>query len=95
MVCEEQYTKSGAYWAWKGGGDQLWENYWDNSNRTEAFDNKPSKEGGDMQKAQEMFDMSVEAVGLKASELGPGSFRPGISGGPSLPNPFKAFAGAK
>lgn len=95
VVCEEQYTKSGAYWAWKGGGDQLWENYWDNSNRTEAFDNKPSKEGGDMQKAQEMFDMSVDAVGLKASELGPGSFRPGSSGGPSLPNPFKAIAGAK
>ena len=21
--CEPQYTKSGAYWAWKGGGDQL------------------------------------------------------------------------
>ena len=25
---------SGAYWAWKGGGDQLWENYWNNSDRT-------------------------------------------------------------
>ena len=47
-----------------------------------------------MTKAQEMFDMSVQAVGLKAGELGPGSFRAG-AGGPSLPNPFKALAGAK
>jgi hypothetical protein len=36
----------GAYWAWKGGGDQLWENYWNNSDRTMAFDNKTSKEAG-------------------------------------------------
>ena len=45
-------------------------------------------------KAKEMFDMSVQAVCLKAGELGPGSYR-ACSGGPSLPNPFKALAGAK
>ena len=45
VVCEPQYTESGAYWAWKGGGDQLWDNYWDNDNRNEAFNNKTSKEG--------------------------------------------------
>eukprot|EP00982_Pelagococcus_subviridis_P015674 31418-Pelagococcus_subviridis.AAC.7 len=68
---EPQYTKSGAYWAWKGGGDQLMDNYWDNSNRTEAFDNTPSKEAGDMQKAAKCFDLSVEVVGLKENEVGP------------------------
>jgi len=34
VVCEPSYNNSGAYWAWKGGGDQLWENYWNNSDRT-------------------------------------------------------------
>ena len=71
VVCEPQYTESGAYWAWKGGGDQLWDNYWDNDNRNEAFNNKTSKEGGDMLKAKEMFDMSARVVGLKESEMGP------------------------
>mmetsp|Transcript_1841 Transcript_1841/g.4140 ORF Transcript_1841/g.4140 Transcript_1841/m.4140 type:complete len:101 (+) Transcript_1841:44-346(+) len=65
VVCEPQYDTSGAYWAWKGGGDQLWDNYWDNSNRTEAFDNQTSKEGGDMLKAKLCYDVSAEAVGLK------------------------------
>ena len=70
-MSEPQYTESGAYWAWKGGGDQLWDNYWDNDNREEAFNNKTSKEGGDMLKAKEMFDMSAKVVGLKPSEIGP------------------------
>ena len=67
VVCDPEYTESGAYWAWKGGGDQLWDNYWDNSNREKAFNNKTSKEGGDMLKAKEMFDMSQKVVGLKDS----------------------------
>ena len=71
VVCDPQYTTSGAYWAWKGGGDQLWDNYWDNSNPESAFHNKPSKEGGDMLKAKKMFDISAEVVGLKPSEMGP------------------------
>ena len=71
VVCDPQYTESGAYWAWKGGGDQLWDNYWDNSNRESAFNNKTSKEGGDMLKAKEMFDISAEVVGLKPSDMGP------------------------
>jgi protochlorophyllide reductase len=85
-VCNPAYTESGAYWAWKGGGDQLWDNYWDNDNREEAFNNKTSKEGGDMLKAKEMFDMSVTAVKLKPNEIGPkaGTKIPSLS----IPNLF-------
>ena len=90
VVSDERYTESGAYWAWKGGGDQLWDNYWDNSNREIAFNNKTSKEGGDMLKAKVMFDASVEAVGLKDFELGP---KPGGKG-MSMPNPLGKLMGA-
>ena len=99
VVCDPEYTESGAYWAWKGGGDQLWDNYWDNSNREKAFNNKTSKEGGDMLKAKEMFDMSQKVVGLKDSELC--TVKKGQKGGgmslPSMPNMPKmpAFGGAK
>ena len=98
VVCDPEYTESGAYWAWKGGGDQLWDNYWDNSNREKAFNNKTSKEGGDMLKAKEMFDMSQKVVGLKDSELC--TVKKGQKGGgmgmslPSMPN-MPAFGGAK
>ena len=95
VVSEPQYTESGAYWAWKGGGDQLWDNYWDNDNREEAFNNKTSKEGGDMLKAKEMFDMSAEVVGLKPSEIGPqggaGIKMPSMPSMPKMP----AMGGAK
>ena len=91
LVCDPEYTESGAYWAWKGGGDQLWDNYWDNDNREKAFNNKTSKEGGDMLKAKEMFDMSAKAVGLKDFEIGP---KP-LSKMPSMPNPLGKLMGAK
>jgi len=51
--------------SWKGGGDQLMDNYWDSGNREIAFNNKPSKEGRDMEKAQAVFDYSSALVGYK------------------------------
>ena len=55
--------------AWKGGGDQLWDNYNNNDDetRTIAFNNKPSKEGRDMDKAIEMFEISSKIVGYTSS----------------------------
>lgn len=91
VVSDPDYTESGAYWAWKGGGDQLWDNYWDNDNREKAFNNKTSKEGGDMLKAKEMFDSSAKAVGLKDYEIGP---KP-VSRLPNIPNPLGRLMGAK
>ena len=52
----------------EGGGDQLWDNYWDNDNRNEAFNNKTSKEGGDMLKAKEMFDMSARVAASRSRD---------------------------
>ena len=71
IVYDPRYNEQGAYWAWKGGGDQLWDNYNNNddSTRTIAFNNKPSREGRDMAKAQEVFDISTELVGFKPSAL--------------------------
>ena len=91
IACDPDYSESGAYWAWKGGGDQLWDNYWDNDNREKAFNNKTSKEGGDMLKAKEMFDSSAKAVGLKDFEIGP---KP-VGRMPSIPNPLSNLMGAK
>ena len=61
--------------------------------------NKTSKEGGDMLKAKEMFDMSQKVVGLKDSELC--SAKKGQKGGgmslpnmPSMPK-MPALGGAK
>lgn len=65
LVIDPQYSEQGAYWSWKGGGDQLMDNYWDAGNREIAFNNKPSKEGRDMEKAQAVFDYSSELVGYK------------------------------
>jgi protochlorophyllide reductase len=65
LVIDPQYTEQGAYWSWKGGGDQLMDNYWDSGNREIAFNNKPSKEGRDMEKAQAVFDYSSALVGYK------------------------------
>jgi len=64
IVSNPRYTESGAYWAWKGGGDQLWDNYNNSDDRELAFNNKPSKEGRDMAKAAAMFDYSAQLVGL-------------------------------
>jgi protochlorophyllide reductase len=71
IVYDPRYNEQGAYWAWKGGGDQLWDNYNNNddSTRTIAFNNKPSKEGRDMAKANEVFDISTELVGFKPTAL--------------------------
>ena len=71
IVYDPRYNEQGAYWAWKGGGDQLWDNYNNNDDttRTIAFNNKPSREGRDMDKALEMFDISTEIVGYKPSAL--------------------------
>ena len=64
IVCDPRYDEQGAYWAWKGGGDQLWDNYNNNDDetRTIAFNNKPSKEGRDMDKAIEMLKISSKIV---------------------------------
>ena len=69
IVCDPRYDEQGAYWAWKGGGDQLWDNYNNNDDetRTIAFNNKPSKEGRDMEKAIEMFEISSQVVGYTSS----------------------------
>ena len=69
IVCDPRYDEQGAYWAWKGGGDQLWDNYNNNDDetRTIAFNNKPSKEGRDMDKAIEMFEISSQVVGYTSS----------------------------
>ena len=69
IVCDPRYDEQGAYWAWKGGGDQLWDNYNNNDDetRTIAFNNKPSKEGRDMDKAIEMFEISSKIVGYTSS----------------------------
>ena len=67
LVIDPQYTEQGAYWSWKGGGDQLMDNYWDSGNREIAFNNKPSKEGRDMEKAQAVFDYSSALVDYKPS----------------------------
>jgi len=69
IVCDPRYDEQGAYWAWKGGGDQLWDNYNNNDDetRTIAFNNKPSKEGRDMDKAIEMFEISSKVVGYTSS----------------------------
>ena len=71
IVYDPRYSEQGAYWAWKGGGDQLWDNYNNNNDdtRTIAFNNKPSKEGRDMAKANEVFDISTELVGYKPTAL--------------------------
>ena len=71
IVYDPRYSEQGAYWAWKGGGDQLWDNYNTNNDgtRTIAFNNKPSKEGRDMAKANEVFDISTELVGYKPTAL--------------------------
>merc|ERR1719409_428965 len=67
LVIDPQYTEQGAYWSWKGGGDQLMDNYWDSGNREIALNNKPSKEGRDMEKAQAVFDYSSALVDYKPS----------------------------
>jgi protochlorophyllide reductase len=71
IVYDPRYSEQGAYWAWKGGGDQLWDNYNNNNDdtRTIAFNNKPSKEGRDMAKATEVVDISTELVGYKPTAL--------------------------
>ena len=45
------------------------DNYWDSGNREIAFNNKPSKEGRDMEKAQAVFDYSSALVGYKPNPL--------------------------
>jgi len=71
LVYDPQYDEQGAYWSWKGGGDQLWDNFNNNNDatRTIAFNNKPSREGRDMDKANEVFDISTELVGFKPNKL--------------------------
>lgn len=71
IVYDPRYTEQGAYWAWKGGGDQLWDNFNNNNDdtRTIAFNNKPSREGRDMAKANAMFDISTELVGYKPNVI--------------------------
>jgi protochlorophyllide reductase len=67
LIIDPQYSEQGAYWSWKGGGDQLMDNYWDSGNREIAFNNKPSKEGRDMKKAAAVFDYSSALVDFKPS----------------------------
>ena len=71
IVYDPRYTEQGAYWAWKGGGDQLWDNFNNNNDKTRtiAFNNKPSREGRDMEKANAMFDISTELVGYKPNVM--------------------------
>lgn len=62
LVKDPQFTESGAYWSWKQGGDDLYDNY--NATDDTAYVNEPSQEVSDKAKAQKLWDLSVKLVGL-------------------------------
>ena len=60
-----EYDKSGAYWVWKSGGDQLWNNYNDDD-RTTAYDQDRFKAAENTDLQRDMYDESLKLVGLEA-----------------------------
>ena len=64
IVDDPELSESGVYWSWRGGGDDLVENY-NATDRTGAYKNEPSEEVKDDAKAKKLFDLSMKACGIE------------------------------
>ncbi|GMH44124.1 hypothetical protein BSKO_12058 [Bryopsis sp. KO-2023] len=64
LVKDPGFDVPGAYWSWKQGGDDLYDNF--NADDSEgAYVNEPSEEVSDKAKAVRLWDLSMKAVGLE------------------------------
>lgn len=63
LVKDPTFTEPGAYWSWKVGGDDLYDNF-NASESDSAYVNEPSEEVTDKKKAEKMWELSAKLVGL-------------------------------